>query len=559
MSDKEYSKKYTKLEALRAAFAAALPGRLGAITACWRLIEAANTRNDAHAELTILAHSLAGSAGSFGFRRLGEKAKELEEALAQLYSTTSGLPLCQQNKQISGLIDALSHLALDRPDTGEEVSFDVTSADKKADTMSTNYRIILIEDDALLAQDIATQLRMFGWEVSVFANATDAFIAMQDPWPAAVIIDLMLPEGPMAGLDLMQQVQSDAEVTVPHVVITTCNDWETRLAAVRSGAAAYLVKPIDISALEDRLDRITNRNFQEPYRVLIVDDDEMLAEHYVQILTAAGMSAIAITSPDRLLTVMDEYRPEIVLMDLYMPECSGVEALKVIRQDPQFDSLPVVFLSTESCLALHQNAMQIGAEDFLQKPISEANLIMAVSIRAERFRAITALIRQDSLTGLLNHISFKLRLEAEVDRSRRSNAPVSLAMLDIDYFKKVNDTYGHPQGDRVIKSLAQLLRKRLRKLDIIGRYGGEEFIIAMPNTLPSQALKILDELRESFGKLRFETTEGEFVCTFSCGVSAMPPLDNAINLINLADDALYRAKRSGRNRIEVFIRADQLV
>jgi diguanylate cyclase (GGDEF)-like protein len=116
---------------------------------------------------------------------------------------------------------------------------------------------------------------------------------------------------------------------------------------------------------------------------------------------------------------------------------------------------------------------------------------------------------------------------------------------------------GHPQGDRVIKSLAQLLRRRLRKLDIIGRYGGEEFAIAMPNTLPSLAVKILDELRESFGKLRFETPQSEFVCTFSCGVAAIPPMEDTISLITLADEALYHAKHSGRNQIKLFIKTDQ--
>lgn len=555
MPDTEYTRKFAKLGALRAAFGAALPERIEAIAACWRKAEAASILEYAHNDLTRLAHSIAGSAGTFGYRRLGEKAKQLEENLTQL-SRASGLPVAQQKAQITGLIDALRSLALAGPDDNWEMSFVEAPLEKNVLTIPTNRSIVLIEDDALLAQDMATQLCMFGWEVKTFANATDALAAIKEPWPAAVIIDLMLPEGPLAGSELMQQVQCHGNVTLPHVMISIRSDWESRLAAVRSGAAAYMVKPVTASALDERLERITNQSFQEPYRVLLVDDDKMLADYYVQTLISAGMDAVAITSPSRVLAVMGEHYPEIVLLDLYMPECSGIEVLKVIRQDPQYDGLPVVFLSTESGLEMQQNAMQIGAEDFLQKPVTDVNLIMAVRIRAERFRALTALIRQDSLTGLLNHVSFNLRLEAEVVRSRRTNEPLSVAMLDIDHFKKVNDTYGHPQGDQVIKSLAQLLRKRLRKSDIIGRYGGEEFIIAMPNTLPSQAVKILDELRESFGKLRFETPQGEFGCTVSGGVAATPPKESAIGLTNLADKALYLVKSSGRNRIELFIRSE---
>jgi len=555
MSEKEHTKKIAKLGALRAAFAAALPERLEAIEACWRTAYAAKTWGDAHTELTHLAHSLAGSAGTFGFRRLGEKAKALEEILA-LMSRSTNLNIFQQETRIIELVNALRSSALTGPDDGGEVFLVDASANSDVMIMPINHHIVLIEDDAFLAQEIATQLSSFGWELSVFSNATDAFTAIKEPWPAAVIIDLMLPEGPLAGLDLIKRIQFHCGITVPHVVVSTCNDWESRLAAVRSGAAAYLVKPVDIHVLEEQLEYVTNRSVQDPYRVLLVDDDEMLVNHYVQTLAAAGMDAIAITSPSLLLEALAEHQPEIVLLDLYMPECNGIEALKVIRQEAQFYSLPVVFLSTESGLAMQQNAMQIGAEDFLQKPISDTNLIMAVSIRAQRFRTLTELIRQDSLTGLLNRISFKLRLEIEIERARRSNESLSLAMLDIDHFKKVNDTYGHLQGDRVIKSLAQLLRKRLRKSDIIGRYGGEEFVIAMPNTQPTLAVKILNELRESFGKLQFETPQSEFSCTFSCGVAAVPPMESSISLIKLADDALYHAKHKGRNRIELYIRPD---
>ena len=281
-----------------------------------------------------------------------------------------------------------------------------------------------------------------------------------------------------------------------------------------------------------------------------------LAGYYAETLTAAGMDAKAITEPALLLDVMAQLQPEIVLMDLHMPGCSGIEAMRVLRQDPQFTSLPVLFVSSETSVVQQQSAMQCGAEDFLQKPISDANLIMAVTVRAERFRSLTTLIRQDSLTGLLNHVSFKLRLEVEVDRCRRSHETMSLAMIDIDHFKKVNDTYGHPQGDRVIKGLAQLLQKRLRKSDIIGRYGGEEFVVAMPNTPPPLATMILNELLERFGSLLFETTQGEFACTFSGGVAAIPPLESTASLTRAADIALYNAKHSGRNRIETYVKAD---
>lgn len=550
MTDSAHEKKLAKLTALRAAFAAGLPERMEAIAACWRAAEAADPPQQVPTELIRLAHSLAGSAGTFGYHRLGDKARELEEALAQ---TSRVVPpdAATRTTRIHELIAALRPIAQEGPDGGQGgVAADLLQPGHEDQTPRDNCRIVLIEDDTLVAQDLATQLSMFGWEVSVFDKAAAARSALQAPWPAALVVDIALPEGSLAGLELMHQLQYPAGVTVPHVVISARSDWESRLAAVRSGAAAYMVKPVDVAALAAQLDRVTHRTIHVPYRVLVVDDDEMLAMHHAQTLSAAGMEATALTEPARLLDALAEHQPEIVLLDLYMPDCSGLEALRVIRQDPQYASLPVVFLSTETGLAQQHNAMKIGAEDFLTKPISGANLIMAVTVRAERFRALSMLIRQDSLTGLLNHIAFKLRLEGEIDRSRREHQPISLAMVDIDHFKKVNDTYGHPVGDRVIKGLAQLMSKRLRKSDIIGRYGGEEFVVAMPNTPPALAIDIMNELRESFGKLRFESSQGEFTCTFSCGVATALPSDNAASLVAAADDALYQAKRSGRNRVE---------
>lgn len=547
MAESVRQTKLPKLTALRAAFAAGLPGCMDAMTACLRA-EAGDPAQTPD-ELIRMAHSLAGSAGSFGYSRLGDKARELEEALVR--SSRDGLPdAAARTRRIHELIDALRPLAQEGPDDRQEVAAALRQYGNEGQPLPDNCRIVLIDDDMLTAQDLATQLSMFGWDVNILDKASAVRTTLQAPWPAALVIDIKPPEGLLGDLELMQQLQYPAGVTVPHVVISARSDWESRLAAVRSGAAAYLVKPVDVAVLATQLDRVIDRTNHAPYRVLVVDDDEMLAGHYAQTLIAAGMEATALTEPTRLLDALAEHQPEIVLLDLYMPGCSGLEALQVIRQDPQYVSLPVVFLSTESALTQQHNAMKIGAEDYLTKPISDTNLIMAVTVRADRFRALSMLIRQDSLTGLLNHIAFKLRLEGEIDRSRRERQPISLAMLDIDHFKKINDTYGHPMGDRVIQGLAQLMRKRLRKFDILGRYGGEEFAVAMPNTQPALAIDIMNELRESFGKLRFESSQGEFTCTFSCGVVTALPPDNAASLVTAADDALYQAKRAGRNRVE---------
>jgi diguanylate cyclase (GGDEF)-like protein len=236
-------------------------------------------------------------------------------------------------------------------------------------------------------------------------------------------------------------------------------------------------------------------------------------------------------------------------MDMYMPGCTGEELAKVIRQQEAYVSVPIVFLSTETDTGRQLAAMQIGGDDFLTKPIRPEHLVSAVAARVHRYRVLRSYMERDSLTGLLNHTRLKEQLEVEVKRARRQGRSLAFVMIDIDRFKLVNDTYGHPTGDRVIKSLSHLLQQRLRRTDIIGRYGGEEFAVILTDTDGPTAIKLLDEIRAAFAQVRQQADGGEFSVTFSGGVAELSRFDSAADLGSAADRALYQAKREGRNRV----------
>jgi len=154
---------------------------------------------------------------------------------------------------------------------------------------------------------------------------------------------------------------------------------------------------------------------------------------------------------------------------------------------------------------------------------------------------------------LYNHTHSLQLLEDASSRARRDGQPLCFAMIDIDHFKKVNDTFGHPMGDRVIKSLALFLKQRLRKTDHIGRYGGEEFAVVMPDTTVHNAAKVLDEIRERFSEIRYPAQPADLSCTFSCGIAELTPDADTKLLTQQADEALYTAKHAGRNRVEWFL------
>jgi len=238
-------------------------------------------------------------------------------------------------------------------------------------------------------------------------------------------------------------------------------------------------------------------------------------------------------------------------MDMYMPGCNGMELSSIIRQHEAFVSIPIVFLSVETDMDRQLAAIRLGGDDFLTKPIKPEHLVLSITTRAARTRNIRYFMERDSLTGLLNHTNLKENLAREVMRAERMEAPVSFAMIDVDHFKSVNDTYGHLTGDGVLKSLSRLLQERLRRTDIIGRYGGEEFGIILLNTGAEMASQIMNEIRENFSHIRQQSEGEEFFVTFSCGVASFPDIKHAAAIGAAADYALYEAKESGRNRVVI--------
>ena len=261
------------------------------------------------------------------------------------------------------------------------------------------------------------------------------------------------------------------------------------------------------------------------------------------------MITFQVHKPERVLGVLRQFRPDLVLMDMYMPGCNGRDLAKLVRQVPDYFGLPIVFLSSETDKHKQFSAMRVGAEGFLTKPIQPEDLVAAVAIRAERMRALRMLMVRDSLTGLFNHSTTTQMLESAIANAGRQQERLCFAMIDVDRFKAVNDTHGHPAGDQVLLALARILRQRLRNSDIVGRYGGEEFAVILQGIKLEVAVQIIDQLREDFAKIRFHAGEIEFFCAFSAGVSAFPQCKDMTSLREAADRALYQAKEEGRNRV----------
>lgn len=299
---------------------------------------------------------------------------------------------------------------------------------------------------------------------------------------------------------------------------------------------------------------------QEQYRVLVVEDSRVAVALIQRTLSQHGIDTHAINDPGKLLNALQSYKPDLVLMDMYMPRFNGVEATRVLRQMASYSSLPIVYLSGESEVGMQVEALRLGGDQFLMKPFNPVLLAAVVKTRIERFREVRRSTRLDGLTGLFNHTAAKSRLKVLVDElsgpypaNPTGSCELTVAMIDIDHFKSINDTYGHPVGDQVIRGLAWLLKGRLRSIDLIGRYGGEEFLVALPGVGAEKAMAVIDRIRRDFSGLPHAHPEGALYATFSAGVASYPVTQTATAMTEAADNALLQAKRLGRNRVEYSV------
>lgn len=502
------------------------------------------TRATASRRLVMLSirerlHRLAGAAGTFGFAKLGERARQLEQRADRwLDSAKPG------SRAAEAFARAVLQLAGETPGQERDGAAELPEHHEEP---APGCRIYLMKADPVAGASMAVTLRNFGYLVSQWPNFAALQAAVADELPDALIVSVQQD----SDFDALAALQQGLEQPLPLLVIHDRADFASQLAAVRAGAQGFFVRPLDITQLENSLERCLDRQQGEPFRVLIVDDDAELAARYSLVLRNAQMQVQILTEPTRVLETMRSFNPEVLLLDVNMPDCSGPELAQMIRLHDEWLRVTIIYLSAETDTHRQMAALLKAGDDFITKPISDTALVAAVYSHAQRARSLSTALARDSLTGLLKHADIKEQLALEVQRTTRTGKPASVVMLDLDHFKQINDTYGHAAGDNVIRALANLLRQRLRRIDSLGRYGGEEFVAVLPECSALQARRIFDEIRVRFAALSFNAGDQEFRVTFSAGICETDGHSASGLLLEHADQALYAAKRNGRNQVQI--------
>jgi two-component system, cell cycle response regulator len=307
------------------------------------------------------------------------------------------------------------------------------------------------------------------------------------------------------------------------------------------------------------------------FRILIVDDDRDSVDLIVEWLTMGGYEVTSARDGQEALRRVQSDRPDLVLLDLLIPPPDGMHVLRTIKRDRVLSTIPVVVMTVKRDVKSKVECLKSGADEYIVKPFhfDELDAVLRSSLKKRYLytsleranqqlrdanQRLLTLTVTDERTNLLNDRYLRRRLSEEFKRAQRYGFPLSVALLDLDHFKQVNDRYGHDCGDQVLREFGKLLTENARTTDIVGRYGGEEFLIVLPNTDGIRAAIVAERIRKAADGQVYKYKEFLVRVTVSTGVASFPAntqIRDENDLLKAADQALYRAKQVSRNRVIV--------
>jgi diguanylate cyclase (GGDEF)-like protein len=389
--------------------------------------------------------------------------------------------------------------------------------------------------------------------VVVAQGVEEALERAREQWLDGALIHVHLG-GSEGGFEAATRLRSEEELhSLPLGFFSAEGDLAHRLAAAHAGGSLYLRRPFVPADLVGAVERLVAARRPERSRVLVLADDDEDRRALLQAMSGQQVDVTPLADPFRLLEALAEHRPELLLLDVELPGPSGFDLCRIVRSMPEWEELPILFITSQLGQEFRVAAFESGADDYLTKPVLREELLARMHARLERVRLTRERSERDALTGLYLRRPFLETLRARLGEARRQQRPLALCFLDVDHFKQVNDTHGHMAGDQVLSRLGRLLATRFRREDVRGRWGGEEFLVALTGETAERARDILARTAAELAKVEFTGEHGEpFHVTFSAGIVEFPrDGEDAEVLLREADTRLYRAKNNGRHRIEI--------
>lgn len=456
-------------------------------------------------------------------------------------------------------------------------------------------RILVVDDIPTNVQLLEAKLSAEYYEVITADSGTAALNVITRYPPDVVLLDVMMPG--MDGYEVCERIKNNPDTAhIPVVMVTALNDVADKVRGLEAGADDFLTKPVNDLALFARVRSLArlkqiidelrlreaaspnhqsfaHRLFEEPpppANILLLHEEDSSRQRIESYLCDAGHTISIVPEGAGLLQQVQHQTADLIILSLTLPEEDGLRLIAQLRTNEHAKHLPILLVATSTDLPRLAKGLDIGANDYIIRPIDRNELFARVrtQLRWRRYQETLrdtvklglSLADTDPLTTLYNRRYLFRHLPASLEKAKHDQKTLALMMIDIDHFKAINDTYGHSAGDEVLKAVARRLMDAVRVSDTVVRYGGEEFLILMPDIgNEDTAASVAERLRRGIGDTPvplLPESEGELVSQPHIGVTVSVGLALATDgdagmesLINAADAAMYQAKRSGRNRV----------
>lgn len=511
---------------------------------------------DALRQLKLLVHRLAGSAASYGFTTLGEAARELDQTLSSAQDGELEDIDHVLTARFATLRSAIRD-AINRPPPGDPSA----PPDPAPRTLGDLPTVVLVDDDRALVEMLSQQLMALGFHVHGFTDASLALNSIGELKPAAVIMDVQFAEGDEFGFQVAEAMVSRLRYKPGIVYMSARDTLKMRQWAVDAGGDAFFAKPVNVSALSQLLELFKSREDESisAGRVAIIEDDEQIGQFYANVLSGSGFEVDVVNKSADTLDRVLSFRPDLVLMDLQMPEFDGTALTSILRQHETLFDIPILFLTSETDPKSHRRALRSGGDALLQKTDDPDLLVSVVGNRITRFKRVSSSLTVDPLTRVLNRPTLMERVNFELQRAQRDGQAFCILVVDIDGFRDFNAQHGRLAGDAVLRSVTRTIRDRLRRVDVLGRYGGDELMVLMPSTKRSSGEAVVRELVTQIGETPIEFDGQHFAVTVTASIieSRLDRHDSAHfavhQLLAAVDEQMAKAKLAGPGSVQATV------